>query len=123
MTHREQRALKLTKSEYVGGREAAFQLSLEYVDYDGKSFGLAEATIPIYPFQGSNKISTLNAFPLSFHPREAAVRQALIERGRKFEGYKGTHYMEYKGIGLGEVVRCRRVQYNVCYLPKTHNSY
>lgn len=113
-TYGEHRALKITRTDYVGGRQPAFHLELEYVDYDGKSFGLAAATIPIYVFEGSININALNAFPLDFHSKEDTVKKALIERGRKFEGYRGRHNMEYKGISLGEVVRCRRVQYNVC---------
>lgn len=113
-SHGENRALKLTSADYTGGRTPAFQLWLKYVDYDGKFFGLASTAMPIYQFEGSVGITTLNAFPLSFHPKADTIKRTLIARGKTFEGYRGRHNMEYKAIALGEPMRCTRVQYNVC---------
>lgn len=115
----ENRSLRLTSAAYVCGHTPSFQLQLRYVDYDGKSFGLASTSIAIYQFEGSVSITTLNAFPLSFHPKEKTIRKTLIERGRLFEGYRGRHNMEYKAIGLGEQMRSTRIQYNVCDPIKT----
>lgn len=108
--------MKLTSAQYITHPLPVFELSVEYVDYDGKSFCRAPSMIYIFKFEGSMKINELGAFPLSFHPQKGAIRKTLIERGKKFQGYKGRHNMEYKGIGLGETVRGKRVQYNVCGL-------
>lgn len=113
-SHGENRALKLISADYVDGHTPAFQLQLTYVDYDGKFFGLASALIPIYLFEGSVGITTLNAFPLNFHPKVDTIKRTLIARGKIFEGYRGRHNMEYKAIALGETMRGIRLRYNVC---------
>jgi hypothetical protein len=71
------------------------------------------AQLRISPFLGSAPINSLGAYPLAYHTREKHIRELLIRRGRRFEGYQGKQYLSYSGIALGEVVRCRKVRYSI----------
>jgi hypothetical protein len=69
-----------------------YQLCLEPVGWAGKSFGRGTEYINIYSFTGTRSISTLTAFPLSFHPEKETIRDALIHRGKKYESLASYHY-------------------------------
>ncbi|KAL1745950.1 P-loop containing nucleoside triphosphate hydrolase protein [Schizophyllum fasciatum] len=88
-------------------------LEVSYTDYDGRKFGSDTTQLRIFPFLGSVPINSLEAYPLAHHVRCQHVREQLIRRGRRFEGFQGKQYLQYSGIALGEVVRCRRVRYSV----------
>ncbi|KAI5785369.1 P-loop containing nucleoside triphosphate hydrolase protein [Pyronema domesticum] len=75
-----------------------FQLDCSYIDYDGKAFGEAKATVKIPEFVGVKRIDALPAFPLARHPEVEAMREKLISRGRKFGTYSGAHYKYYEGM-------------------------
>ncbi|KAI5816128.1 hypothetical protein BZA77DRAFT_387834 [Pyronema omphalodes] len=75
-----------------------FQLDCTYINYDGKSFGEAKATVKIPEFVGVKRIDSLLAFPLARHPEVETVREKLINRGRKFGTYSGSHYKYYEGM-------------------------
>ncbi|KAH8145615.1 uncharacterized protein LAJ45_10416 [Morchella importuna] len=111
--HDQQRCLQFERGDYINGNEPRYSLDVKYVDYDGKYFGMTQTTVPILPFEGTMKITSLAAFPLEYHPKKDVVSKFLIERGRRFEGLKGCHYMEYTGVGLGETIRCGRAQYSI----------
>jgi hypothetical protein len=99
---KEPRCLKLDwgqQKEFMN-RGTFFQLECHYVDFDGKSFGYAQAVIEIDEFRGARSIDSLIAFPLAYHPNEEAVREELISRGRKFGSLEGMHYKHYKGIAF-----------------------
>jgi hypothetical protein len=75
-----------------------FQLDCSYIDYDGKAFGEAKATVKIPEFVGVKRIDALPAFPLARHPEVETMREKLISRGRKFGTYSGAHYKYYEGM-------------------------
>lgn len=77
-----------------------FQLDCHYIDYDGKTFGEANAVLEIDEFRGARRIDSLGVFPLAYHEDEEQVRTGLIERGRKFGSLKGMHYKFYKGLAF-----------------------
>lgn len=77
-----------------------FQLDCHYIDYDGKTFGEANAVLEIDEFRGARRIDSLGIFPLAYHEDEEQVRERLIERGRKFGSLKGMHYKFYKGLAF-----------------------
>jgi hypothetical protein len=72
-----------------------YQLCLEPVGWAGKTFGRGTEYINIFSFTGTRTISALTAFPLSFHPEKETVRNALIQRGKKYEALAGYHYKSY----------------------------
>ena len=94
------RVYKLNNYYYVGGQCPGLQLQVEYVDYDGDDFGWRSTALHIPQFSGSTSIAGLAAFPLSFHTNEAAIREKLIARGRKWESHAGQQFREYKGVAL-----------------------
>jgi hypothetical protein len=98
----EPRCLKLDWAEQKEtlDRGKYFQLDCHYVDYDGKTFGEANAVLEIDEFRGVKGIDCLGVFPLAYHREEEAVREKLINRGRKFGSLKGMHYKFYKGLAF-----------------------
>ncbi|KAI5793304.1 P-loop containing nucleoside triphosphate hydrolase protein, partial [Geopyxis carbonaria] len=95
----EPRCLKLDWGEQKESMDRGkfFQMEAHYVDYDGKSFGQANALLEIDEFYGTRRIDSLGVFPLAYHGEEEHIRDKLINRGRKFGSLKGMHYKFYKG--------------------------
>ncbi|KAH0611205.1 uncharacterized protein H6S33_011632 [Morchella sextelata] len=98
----ESRCLKLDWGEQKESLERGkfFQLDCHYIDYDGKTFGKANAVLEIEEFRGARRIDSLGVFPLAYHDEEEKIREKLIERGRKFLSLKGMHYKFYKGLAF-----------------------
>ncbi|KAF1837936.1 P-loop containing nucleoside triphosphate hydrolase protein [Decorospora gaudefroyi] len=92
---------KLTSGAYVETRcGKAYKLNVEAIDWNGNSFGRTAEFIRVWEFRGTAPILGLSAFPLSFHPYEAKVRELLISRGKKFEALAGCHYKSYDGFAV-----------------------
>ncbi|RPA95716.1 P-loop containing nucleoside triphosphate hydrolase protein [Choiromyces venosus 120613-1] len=108
-----QHALSLVRADYYHKPVEQVILTLAYVDYNGKEFGLANSKVTLHTFEGLERISELPAYPLIYHPRHNVVRRTLMTRGRRFESFVGRHYAEYKDIGLGEMVNGLRKQYHI----------
>jgi hypothetical protein len=89
-----------------------YKLDCLYVDFDGERFGMNKVALNINSFRGTKKITTFVAYPLIFHEKVDELRQTLIERGRKFEAYKGYHFVAYQGIAWGKARR-GETKYNV----------
>ncbi|KAK4444618.1 AAA family ATPase [Podospora aff. communis PSN243] len=89
---------KLLWYSYVCGNCPGLQLTLEYVDYDGDSFGTRNDSFKLPPYSGTTSIVQLGAFPLSYHPHAEAITNALTARGRRWEKLAGQNHMSYSGI-------------------------
>ncbi|KAF2639508.1 hypothetical protein P280DRAFT_401901 [Massarina eburnea CBS 473.64] len=76
-----------------------------YLEYDGKVFGLGDHFVQIAAFKGHRKISGLGAYPLAFHKEPEALRQRLVERGKKFVALQGMNYRVQKGLAYMKVKR------------------
>lgn len=98
----EPRCLKMDWGEIRSSMQRGkfFYMDCHYVDYDGKSFGEANAVLEIDQFRGTRRIDSLPVFPLAYHENEEALREKLITRGRKFGALKGMHYRFYKGLAF-----------------------
>ena len=79
-----------------------YALSCQMVDWDGEAFGLGSTQFHIREFEGTTQITKLSAYPLEYHPNLFQVKEALIQRGKKFEELSGYHYKNYQGIAIGE---------------------
>jgi hypothetical protein len=112
-SYNHQHALSLVRADYINTPGEHLALTLSYVDYNGKMFGLSTAKVALLPFEGLERITSLTAYPLIFHPRQSTVRRTLIMQGRRFESFIGRHFAEYKDIGLGATINGRRVIYHV----------
>lgn len=118
---REPQALQLataTKFETGGGMEA-YELILEGIDVDDtayniKAFARTRSRMVVVPFAGTVKITSLDIYPLQYHPQEAEIRQTLLTRGRKWTNYAhGVHHMQYSGLGAFRRHDCKILKYNV----------
>ncbi|KAF8426203.1 P-loop containing nucleoside triphosphate hydrolase protein [Tirmania nivea] len=94
---------RMIKLDWVELRETPdrgkfYQLDCHYVEFDGKIFGEATCTLEIPEFRGVRKIDQLGVYPIQYHTKEDALKQKLLERGKKFCELKGMHYRMYKGI-------------------------
>ncbi|KAI9793272.1 MAG: hypothetical protein M1816_000693 [Peltula sp. TS41687] len=93
------------KVEYAS-KESSFQrgewYSIEgrYLEYDGKSFGMGTMEVDVDSFKGARKITSLATYPLIYHKDQIALRQQLIERGRKFVSLAGMNYRFHRGMAF-----------------------
>ena len=114
---RETRALKLlSASQYSTNCGPYWSLECEYLEFgtnedeDGEQdigwgdiaeqparFGMLDAGAQIRGFEGVEKINSLSAYPVEFHPDPTALKAMLIERARKWVSLCGVHHMHYKG--------------------------
>ncbi|KIP01325.1 hypothetical protein PHLGIDRAFT_131296, partial [Phlebiopsis gigantea 11061_1 CR5-6] len=82
-----------------------------------RAFGRVCHKIIIPQFQGTVKISELDAYPIKYHPNAAALKEALVVRGRRWAHYRGIHHVQYDGRAVVDQVSlggCKQiVKYNV----------
>ena len=64
--------------------EKYFSMACRYLDFDGKTFGIASINLAIPKFRGTKRINTLRAFPLKYHQDEKQAKADIVECGRKF---------------------------------------
>ena len=77
------------------------QLNVWGVDWDGDKFGSRHESLQVFEFEGTAKITALQAFPLDFHPEKRDLCARLVARGRLFEQFAGYHFQAYSGVALG----------------------
>ena len=92
-------AHRFTISHYEGGGNLplVFVLKSQYVDWNGKYFGIAKCQEIISYFKGTRPITDLALYPMKFHPSPDQLRATLVRRGRKFEALQGCKYKTYEG--------------------------
>jgi hypothetical protein len=74
-----------------------YKMECRYLDYDGRVFGKTSINLVIVKFRGKRRISTLNAFPLQYHPHEKEIKAHLVKCGRKFVSMLGAHHRHCRG--------------------------
>lgn len=91
------------------------QIEPEHIDYDGKDVGTVKSNpLIINAFPGARNISELPYFPLEYASNPTAIRNNLLEMGRKAMRLHGRRLVEYKGHALKEVPPPRGVtKFNV----------
>lgn len=47
-------------------------------------------------------ISSLNTFPLEYHPEQEKVSAELLKRGKLFKSYHGYYYKAYKAFAISK---------------------
>lgn len=94
----------LKEANFLG--EEWWTIDGRYLEYDGTTFGLGDFTIRIEPFKGTRKISSLPAYPLSYHKDPEGLRKQLIERGKKFVALQGMNYRYHIGLAVSSANLC-----------------
>jgi hypothetical protein len=86
-------AFELESTAYLETECGRFlRVQFDCVDWDGMKFGRYPERIAIPEFLGTRRITTLDVFPISFCETQEEIKEALIERGKKFEELAGHHY-------------------------------
>lgn len=83
---RQPQAFPVISSDY-GVRENHQRYFYAYgkvITHDGQDFGKASLTVTTDAFEGARDITTLDFYPLSYHPDEAGLRARLVARGKKY---------------------------------------
>ncbi|SPO06505.1 uncharacterized protein DNG_09195 [Cephalotrichum gorgonifer] len=80
--------------------DPGLNISVLYVDFDGKQLGTRTMTGTIRKYSGSQKLTDLRCMPLDIVENAEEVRSKLLARGRKFERYAGQHFLQYSGIAF-----------------------
>lgn len=117
----EPQALQLTSATKIRTPSGfIYNLICEGIDGDdsdtpnAKGFCRVQSRVILPSFNGTVKLTSLDAYPIQFHPREAELKRSLIARGRKWASLTGVqaHHMHYKGTGA---FKCQGkvIKYNV----------
>ncbi len=106
---------KLNSSHTAVDQQAGLEflsLNVWACDWDGTKFGQKGTTLKDYAFGGTTPITSLQAYPLDFHPEKEQLIQRLVARGKLFERFAGYHYQAYRGVALG-YGRCGMIRHNI----------
>lgn len=92
------RVLKYEREESLEEHSLAeWRIHFEKLAWDGSSCGYLEELARIKPFSGDRDVNSLGVYPVSFHKDPEGFRNAVLERGKKFERLRGYHTQTYKG--------------------------
>ena len=72
----------------------------QYLEYDGKQFGLGDFECDIEAFKGPRKITSLTTYPLQYHKDPEGIKKQLVARGKRFAGMEGMNYRYHKGLAF-----------------------
>ncbi|GJJ06516.1 hypothetical protein Clacol_000708 [Clathrus columnatus] len=96
-----------------------YNILLEGIDVDDSEalhingYRRIQSRIIIPAFQGTLKITSLEAYPLEYHPDHENLRDAFLERGKKWVQYAaGIHHLFYEGTG-GARANGKLLKYNL----------
>ncbi|KAI9653671.1 MAG: hypothetical protein M1831_005699 [Alyxoria varia] len=94
-------ALRMSDGHYSKNKEGEdiYVMNGQQIDDDGSRFGRRRTCITIKTFSGTVPITSLEAYPISFHPDNEDLMKRLQRRGAQFESLAGVHYKYYKGVG------------------------
>nr|VWO96862.1 MSP1 protein-like protein [Ganoderma boninense] len=92
------RALRKSKKAAASSADAGGnQSTTTSAALKGPSFGRVQSKIIIFGFKGTQKINSLEAYPIKYHPDPEGLKTELLERGKKWASLKGIHHMHYDG--------------------------
>ncbi|KAI0541055.1 P-loop containing nucleoside triphosphate hydrolase protein [Xylaria digitata] len=76
-----------------------WKIRIKYVDWDGEKIGYASGTLIIWEYEGYRRVTRLPVFPVDLEQLESC-KASMIERGRKFERFRGYHLAIANGDGI-----------------------
>jgi hypothetical protein len=86
-------------------RFSPFVVDCFHFDFDGTQFGPVQTTFSIKKFDGLKKLVSLPIHPTNIVPNEAALKEKLLVRGRKFLELCSLDHVvhrEYDGLSLDD---------------------
>ncbi|KAI1469387.1 putative AAA family ATPase [Daldinia caldariorum] len=119
------RIYKLHQVQYnMGAGSHIFRVIVNEINYDGDTCGYQSRTLSISSFPGTMKISDLDIFPASYHPRLSEVKETLRKRGEKFRDIhlKPYYYGAYKGIVIDGKQK-RNVDGRIVVDPESYENF
>lgn len=117
----ELQALQLTSATLTspGLGPPFYDVILEGVDVDDSDvlhingFTRIQTRVLIPSFKGTVKITSLEIYPIQYHPQQAEVREKLLNRGMKWAKIAGgIHHMYYEGTGGLKCANGKMIKYN-----------
>lgn len=66
-------------------------------DLKKRQFGMVTDRAVVWEFPGVQKINTLAAYPMDYHPDPSALTATLVARARRWMSLSGVHHMHYRG--------------------------
>jgi hypothetical protein len=95
-------------------------ITIGYLRHDGREWIGCRSTVTILPFTGEKPITDLPIFPARFLDDEGgALRQALVERGKRYQSLGNRGQVQYHGDCLSGVRR--RIDEKVVVDPETYH--
>ncbi|KAF5366989.1 hypothetical protein D9758_003945 [Tetrapyrgos nigripes] len=93
-------AVRLTQSPNYDCRSGSYRLYVEYVNVQSKRPGLSSLMLSIEGFDGTKRISDLEAYPFKYVQDKQEQRASLIERGKKHwdVAQQSWKHMQYDAI-------------------------
>ncbi|KAJ5736435.1 ATPase AAA-type core [Penicillium malachiteum] len=88
----------IKESSFIKGQW--YSIEGRYLEYDGKDFGFGTMSAEVESFKGARKITSLSCFPLQYHRDADALRERLVERGKRFVALRGMNYRFHKGMAF-----------------------
>ncbi|KAK2029178.1 P-loop containing nucleoside triphosphate hydrolase protein [Colletotrichum zoysiae] len=102
-TLKEQQAYLFFSGEYheTPMGEKWYQIQGKMLHHDNDTLGWGFPIFKIPHFTGTKRITSLDSFPLKYHPDKKTIREILIERGRKYvEIVSQAVCLEYNGLAV-----------------------
>lgn len=98
-------------------------MSSRYLEFDGTNFGLGSCYAEVENFKGARPITSLTCYPLEYHKDAEKIREALIERGKKFVmlSTEAMQFKMFKGLAYRKKNRQAvklNVESRICIDPK-----
>ncbi|KAK3904186.1 P-loop containing nucleoside triphosphate hydrolase protein [Staphylotrichum tortipilum] len=83
---------------YKSRSRLCYDISVEYVDWDGEKCGWQPMTVSIPWYAGLTRVTGLLVYPLRFAHNRGEIEEAMTARGRRFEQLRGYHFLNYRGV-------------------------
>lgn len=94
-----EQAQRIVSTEFDhSGRIPSFNIETEYIDFDGKEYGLRQGSLSIKTFKGSRKITSLPGIPLKRETNAKDIEEKLRTRGQRIVELNQAKYMQYSGF-------------------------
>lgn len=98
-TRNVEQAQRIVSTEYDNNsRIPSFNIETEYIDFDGKEYGIHQGSLTVKTFKGSRKITSLPGIPLQREAKQQELEEKLRTRGQRIVELNKAKYMQYNGF-------------------------